>query len=117
MTDSGQVLEVAADPGPGPLCSIADLTGFDLQAIHKAIGKPLIAALDDNDEVGMYAFVWRAEQRRDGTDLTFDDVMERPFSAILDAFTGANDGAGITTPDPTIAGSGNDSHRSATSGD
>ena len=99
----------AIDEAPAPLCAIDDLTGFDLQAIRKAIGRPLIAALDDQDDQGMYAFVWRAELHRPGVseaDLSFDDVMGRPFGEILEAFTGAN--AGITAPDPTTAGSGDD---------
>jgi len=104
MTDSGQ-LQAAPDPTPAALCSIADLTGYDLQAIRKAIGKPLIAALDSNDTDGMYAFVWRAEARRDNADLSFDEVMERPFGEILEAFTNAN-GGDLDTVDPTIAGSG-----------
>ncbi len=107
MEDSGPTLDVVqVDTPPEGLCSIDDLTGFDLQAIKKAIGRPLIAALDDQDESGMYAFVWRAEARRDGMDLTFDDVMGRPFREILEAFTGAN--KDITRADPTTAGSGDD---------
>jgi len=103
QTDTVPIVE--AVPQPAALCSIADLTGYDLQAIRKAIGKPLIAALDDNDETGMYAFVWRAEARRDGTDLAFDDIMDRPFGQILEAFTEAN-GGDLGAVDPTIGGSG-----------
>ncbi len=99
-------VEVEKDATPEPLCSIDDLTGFDLQAIKKAIGRPMVSALDDQDEAGMYGFVWRAEARRDGSDLTFDDVMGRPFREILDAFTTANES--INRADPTTAGSGDD---------
>lgn len=101
MDDSGRDVT-----DPGPLCSIADFTGYDLQAINKAIGKPLIAALESNDEVGMYAFVWRAEARRDGNDLTFDQVMDRPFGQIMEAFAGANGDLDVAAVDPTTAGSG-----------
>lgn len=98
MTDTGQDL-----PDMGGLCSIEDLNGFDLHEIRKAIGKPLMAALDDTDEQGMYAFVWRALVKRDKTSLTFAEVQEYPFRVILEAFTGSNEAA---ASDPTIARSG-----------
>lgn len=96
MADTGQDWDMAG------LCSIEELNGFDFHQIRKAIGKPLMAALDDQDEQGMYAYVWRALVKRDGTpDLPFDTVQQIPFKLILEAFTGSNE-----YPDPTIARSG-----------
>lgn len=108
MSLSGQQLPPSLPPldtvpDPESLCSIEDLTGFDLQAIRKAIGKPLIAALDENDEAGMFAWYWRAMIRNGRPTLSFDEVMDEPFRVVVEAFAEANGGG----TDPMTARSGN----------
>ena len=103
MVDSGH--EHTPTIGAVPdrtLDSIDDLSGFDLQAIHKALGKPLVAALDGNDESGMFAWYWRARIRAGDTEYTLDDALGVSFGTVVEAFAKANAGA----QDPTSARSG-----------
>jgi hypothetical protein len=105
MVAPGRDDAIVAVPDTAPLCAIGDLNGVDMQAITRAIGRPLIAALDDKDDAGMYGWLWRALLTRDGVHLTYADVqVGYKLSAVLELFAAANgDGAGV---DPTSAGSG-----------
>ncbi|KAA3641180.1 MAG: hypothetical protein DWP92_01655 [Armatimonadetes bacterium] len=79
------------------------LTGFDFQALHKACGKPWTKAMEEGDELAIYAYVWIVEKRDDKT-LTFEAVQMRTFQEVIDRFTALNDEA----VDPTSDRSGPD---------
>lgn len=86
----------------GPLPSIEQLTGHDLRALKKALGRPFLEAIDSDFEEALYAYVWVGEKRH-APDLTRDEVLDRPFSEMVKAFEEANN-----VEDPTTPPSGDD---------
>lgn len=82
---------------PGHTIGVEELTGYELQELRRLLGKSFPQALSEGDTDAMYAFVFISE-RRQHRDLTFDDVLARPFGDIMEAFN--------LDTDPTNAGSG-----------
>lgn len=94
------------------------LTGFDLGAMREVLGRPWSKAMEEMDELAMYAYVWRVEQRKKhrpegGKAPSWDEVKMRPLEAIVEAFEAHT----TEDEDPTTAGSGETSPSSVASGE
>lgn len=92
-----------------------ELSGYDLQAIKRAIGRPFSQAMEAEDEMALYAFIWRAEVRENGA-LSFEDVLERPLREIMEMWSGMLEGEDDASGKP-VAGGGTIEPVSATSGE
>ncbi len=79
--------------------NVEDLTGLELRELKEVLGQPFANALEEGDTDAMFAFVWISD-RRGSPDLSFEDVLRRPFSEILAVFVTAQEA------DPTSGGSG-----------
>ena len=78
---------------------VEELTGIELRELKELLGRPFATAIEEGDTDAMYAFVWIGERRHD-PDLTFDDVLARPFGDVIAYFAEAQE------PDPTSGKSG-----------
>lgn len=65
------------------------LTGFELQEMRKCLGRPWAQAMSQEDEMGIYAYVYIADKRareKGSPPVTWEATMLREFGEVMEHF-------------------------------
>lgn len=78
------------------------LTGLELQAVKKQVGRPLHEIARDGDIELFYVMAWLAERRNGNPQMPYSDVLSRSVAEVMPA------AADLDAVDPTTGESGAD---------